>query len=111
VFVYRGQPAARAPGRMFEVVDPYLEDRSAQAALARADALARRLQLPRRYVYIPSDVGHQGTREVWLAVQPEETLLGPDSADALTGIPVDYIRREGPGAAAVRHYLKRWPAA
>lgn len=111
VFVYRGQPAARAPGRIFEVVDPYLEDRSAQAAFAKADALARRLQLPRRYVYIPSDVGLQGTREVWLAVQPEETLLGADSVDALTGIPVDYIRREGSGVAAVRHYLKRWPAA
>jgi hypothetical protein len=111
VFVYRGQPAARAPGRIFEVVDPYLEDRSAQAAFAKADAVARRLQLPRRYIYVPSDVGPQGTREIWLAVQPEETLLGSDSAEALTGIPVDYIRRGAGGPSAVRHYLKRWPAA
>ncbi len=111
VFVYRGQPVVRAPGRMFEVVDPYLEDRPAQAAFTKAEALARRLQLQRRFVYIPSTVGIQGVREVWLAVQPEETVLGPNSADALTGIPVDYIRREGAGPTAVRHYLKRWPVA
>ena len=53
----------------------------------------------------------QGVREVWAAVQPEETVLSPDSVDALTGIPVDYIRREGAGPTAIRHYLKRWPAA
>lgn len=111
VFAYQGATAPRTSSHLFEVVDPYLEDRPAQAAFARAETVARRLRLSRRFVYIPRDIGVPGVRRVWLTVQPEETLLVPRDADILTGIPVDYVRREDAGPTEVRHYLKRWPAA
>lgn len=111
VYLYRGEQATPMRGRIFEVVDPYLEDRPAQAAFAKAESLARRLRLPHRFVYLPTGAGIPAIREVWRAVQPAETLLVPDDAPALAGIPVDYLRHEVAGGATVRHYVKRWPAA
>jgi nucleotide-binding universal stress UspA family protein len=111
VFVYQGAPLARPLGRLFEMVDPYLEDKPAQVAFSQAEALGRRLGVPRRFVYVPAEVGPRGVPSVWSEVQPGETIVAPEQADLLGGIPVDYLRREGTDPAAIRHYFKRWPGS
>jgi len=75
VFLYRGTvaPRQRRPG-LFEVVDPYLDDRAAQDAFGRIERLARRLNLNRRYVYVPAGDGPQAVTRVWQRLQPQDTL-------------------------------------
>jgi len=58
VFVRWGtsDPLNRSP-RIFEIVNPYLDDPGAQEAFAQAERLARRQRLNHRYLYLPSTAG------------------------------------------------------
>ncbi|MCL4541610.1 MAG: APC family permease [Chloroflexi bacterium] len=86
VFLYHGSPTTRSTGRLFEVVDPYLEDRAAQVAFSRAEVVARRLRLPRQFVYVPHQIGATGVRQVWRSVQPGEVILATEQAADLSGL-------------------------
>lgn len=111
VFLYHGSPTIRSTGRLFEVVDPYLEDKAAQLAFSRAELVARRLGLPRQFVYVPHQIGAAGVRQVWRSVQPGEVILATEQADDFSGLAIDYVRRDSTEAGDIRHYLKHWVSA
>ena len=93
VFLYRGEQPAEAPGELLEVTDPYLKDRAAQVAFARAEARGRKLAPNRRYVYIPGDAGREVVGEVWKALSPRETLVVDGDQHVLPPLAVDRVRR------------------
>jgi hypothetical protein len=97
----------RRPG-IFEVVDPYLYDSAAQDAMGRAERLARRLRLDRRYVYIPANAGPDAVTRVWQTIRPRDTIAAGDEEAVLHEIAPDRIRRPAGAGAPIVHYLKHW---
>ena len=79
-FVYVAPPErARTSGpQMFEIVDAYHDDVTAQEVFARAEAAARKARLDSRFIYVPAEAP-EGTLD-WLASQlaPEETITLDD---------------------------------
>jgi amino acid transporter len=76
VFAFRGEtPRIRAPN-VLEILDPYADDPTAQAAFQKAESRARKAGVRPRYVYIPAGAD-QGVDE-WLREQlrPEEVITG-----------------------------------
>ena len=76
-----------------EVTDPYLGDRAAQVAFARAEAHARRSVRDRSYVYVPGRFRREAVGEVWKELAPSETLLVDGDQDVLPPLAVDRVRR------------------
>jgi amino acid transporter len=108
VFLYvgdRGATPGRAP-RMFEVVDPYLEDQGAKETFGRAENLARKSKVPRRFIYRvqkPDTVA-----QVWQVVHPRDTVVAAENAPQFEDINPDRIRYELTPGGKVAHLLKRW---
>lgn len=108
VFLYLGNPnerVRRAP-TIFEMVDPYLEDTQAKDYFGRAEALAQKAKVPRRFVYRqqhPDTVTH-----IWQAVHPRDTVVAANTADELGDISPDRIRYELTAQGKVAHMLKHW---
>ena len=74
VFLYvreRKPLPGRAPG-MFEVVDPYLDDLQAKEYFGKAENLAQKARISRRYVYRQQAPGT--VSRVWQAVHPRDTV-------------------------------------
>jgi hypothetical protein len=101
-----GTPESRP--QLFEVVDPYLNDRAAQEAFSRAERVGRRLGLQRRYVYVPAQEEPGGVRQVWKTIRPQDTLAVAGDEAALCGLAPDRVRRPAGGALPIVHYLKHW---
>lgn len=112
VFLYRGASnlPERAP-RLFEVVDPYLEDRAAQDAFGAVERVGRRLRVDRRYIYVPNERGPDAVARVWQAIRPRDTLVAADDADALHDAAPDRVGRQVVDGRAILHYRKHWPSA
>jgi hypothetical protein len=64
VFAFRGREKRTRALKLLEILDPYDEDKDAQAAFAVAEAAARKAGVPARYVYIPPDA-EEGTEDWW----------------------------------------------
>jgi amino acid transporter len=94
VFLYRGDPPSdhRRP-ELMAVADPYLEDRSAQVAFARAERAARRRSRNRQYVYVPGHFRRETVGEVWKSLLPRETLLIDGDQDVLPPVALDRVTR------------------
>jgi amino acid transporter len=90
-FVYRGE--LQAPGQLMEVDDPYLKDRAAQVAFARAESAARRAVRQREYVYVPGHFRREAVGDVWKAIHPRETVLADGDQDVLPPVALDRVRR------------------
>jgi hypothetical protein len=93
VFLYRGDPPPEHRNELMEVVDPYLRDRAAQVAFARAERAARRTVRDRHYVYVPGHFRREAVGDVWKSLSPAETLLVDGDQDVLPPIAVDRVRR------------------
>ncbi len=107
VFIYVGskQQRERAPS-MFEVVDPYLDDMQAKEYFGRAENLAEKARVPRRYVYRQKEPG--AVAEVWQVVHPHDTVVAAKNAPQLDDINPDRIRYELTPSGKVAHMLKQW---
>jgi hypothetical protein len=93
VFLYRGDlPAQRRP-ELLEVVNPYLRDRVAQVAFARAERVARKVSRDRHYVYVPGEFRREAVGDIWKELFPRETLLIDGDQDVLPPLAVDRVRR------------------
>jgi amino acid transporter len=108
VFLYLSENKAktgRAP-TMFEVVDPYLDDQQAKEYFGKAENLAQKARVPRRYVYRQqeSDV----VARVWQAVHPHDTVAAAENASQFEDINPDRIRYELTSKGKVAHMLKQW---
>jgi amino acid transporter len=93
VFLYRGDKAPPQRPEFLEVADPYLRDRAAQVAFARAERAARRVSRDRHYVYVPADFRREAVGDVWKQLSPRETLLIEGDQDVLPPLAVDRVRR------------------
>jgi amino acid transporter len=93
VFLYRGGAPADHRNELMEVADPYLKDRAAQVAFARAERGARRTVRDRHYVYVPGHFRREALGDVWKGLAPAETLLVDGDQDVLPPIAVERVRR------------------
>jgi amino acid transporter len=109
VFLYVGEPRVARTPRLFEVVDPYLEDEQAKELFGKAESQARRAKIStRRYVYRPYEPGT--IARVWQIVHPHDTIVPADEVPRIEDINPDRISYEiSPGGGMqVAHMVKRW---
>ena len=106
VFVQRGtsDPPDRAP-RLFEIVNPYLEDEAAQAAFSQAEGLARRQGLNHRYLYLPATAPPTAVAEFWRTLRPTEVVAVAGDEDLLSGIPNVRVERTSADGVSIVHLL------
>jgi len=112
IFLYRGMPVPRTRRQgIFEVVDPYLDDRSAHEAFARAERIGEQEGWNRKYVYLPPPAGRDAVTELWQTLQPGEMLAAPEDVEILHDIAPDRVSRSRSEAGGewVVHYFKHWP--
>ncbi len=111
VFLYRGDRPTSGGAELFEVDDPYLKDRRAQAIFARAERLARKSIRNRRYLYVPGHLRREAVGDVWKNLQPRETLLVEGDQDVLPPIALDRVRRPTVEGVPVLHLVSGRPRA
>lgn len=106
VFLYLGEPVPARPRRIFEVVDPYLDDLKAKEYFGKAENLARKARISRRYVYRT----HQPEviSRVWHVVRPRDIVIAADRATDLSDVNPDRVRYEITPGGKVAHLLKTW---
>jgi hypothetical protein len=75
VFAFRGETPQRRPPSLLEILDPYADDPTAQAAFQDAEVAARKAGIRARYVYIPE--GADEGIEDWVREQlrPERVIM------------------------------------
>lgn len=106
VFLYRGQVKRERPPRLFETVDPYLEDEAAKEAFAEAETIARERGVKRRYVYLTN--GPDAVFQIWQILRPRDTILVDQDSQIAHSLAPDLVRHSpGPGGQ-VTHLIKRW---
>lgn len=105
LFLAKPTPPGRAP-RMFEVVDPYLEDEQAKEAFGKAEHLAKKSKIARRFLYRQQE--KDAVAQVWQIVHPRDTVVAADTATQIADVNPDRIRYELTPAGKVAHLLKRW---
>ena len=93
VFLYRGDAPDGRRSELMEVADPYLTDRPAQVAFARAEAAARRRVRERSYVYVPGHFRPEAVGDVWKQLAPSVTLVLDGDQNVLPSIAIDRVRR------------------
>src|SRR5579859_538940 len=108
VFLYvsdRKPEVTRVPS-MFEVVDPYLDDLQAKEYFGKAESLAQKAKVSRRYVYRQQEPGT--VSRVWQGVHPRDTVVAAEFASEFEDVNPDRIRYELTSSGKVAHMLKQW---
>lgn len=106
VFLYVGEPKTARVPRMFEVVDPYLDDPRAKEYLGKAEQMASKSGISRRFLYRHDEPGVVGS--VWQLVHPHDTVIAAERAADVKDVNPDRIRYELMQGGKVAHLLKRW---
>jgi amino acid transporter len=106
VFLYLGEPTPARPRRIFEVVDPYLDDPRAKEYFGKAENLARKAKISRRYVYRTRQP--EVISRVWHIVRPRDIVIAADRATDLSDVNPDRVRYEITPGGKVAHLLKTW---
>jgi hypothetical protein len=106
VFLYMGKPQPSRTPRMFEFVDPYLDDQQAKKYFGEAEHLAQRSKVPTRFVYRQEEPG--GVARVWQVIHPRDTVVAAGNSQEIEDINPDRIRYEITPNGKVAHLLKRW---
>jgi len=106
VFLYLGEPKPTRAPRMFEVIDPYLDDPKAKEYFGKAEAAAQKAKIQRRFVYRKQqpDV----LARVWQVVHPRDIVIAADQATDLSDVNPDRVRYEITSSGKVAHLLKTW---
>ena len=91
---------------MFEIVDPYLDDLGARATFGKAEKLARKASIPRRFVYRQRE--NTETASVWKMIQPHDVILSAELAAQMQDINPDRIRYQLTSNGKIAHLLKHW---
>lgn len=106
VFLYLGQPGPKRVPRIFEVIDPYLDDLKAKEYFGKAESQAQKARIPRRFVYRTQ--GPEAISRVWHIVHPRDIVIAADKASHLEDINPDRVRYEITSSGKVAHLLKAW---
>lgn len=106
VFLYLAETASRAAPRLFEVVDPYLEDQSARNIFKQAATLANEAKLTTQFVYKQQEPGT--IANMWQKVRPHAMVLSAERTPQCEQLSPDFIRYELTPQGKVAHVLKSW---
>jgi amino acid transporter len=106
VFLYLGEPKPVRIPQIFEVYDPYLDDRQAKKSFGKAENLAQKSKIPRRFVYSTDEPG--AVADVWHIAHPHDTIIAADYAADVADVNPDRIRYELTPDGKVAHLIKRW---
>ncbi|HLI89143.1 MAG TPA: APC family permease [Ktedonobacteraceae bacterium] len=106
VFLYLGERQAERTPQPLEIVDPYLDDMAARAIFGKAERLARKARIARRFVYRQRE--NTDPAIVWQVLQPRDVVLSADMATRVQDINPDRIRYQLTSDGNVAHLLKRW---
>ncbi len=104
-FVYIAHPdsARTQDPQLFEIIEPYRDDITAQDVFAKAEAAARKARLDSRFIYVPAGTA-AGTVD-WLVthMSPQETIMLDDGA-GLAAADRFTLERRREGDTPVLHY-------
>jgi len=106
VFLYLAESRARRVPRLWEVVDPYLEDQPAKDTLKLAALRARKARVAPRFVY--RQQSPEAAARLWQIVHPRDVVLSAARAAQFEEINPDRIRYEFTPQGKIAHLLKRW---
>lgn len=106
VFLYLAEPGKKRAPRLFEVVDPYLEDQPAKDTLKQAARQAREAGLTTRFVYRQQEPGVAAS--IWQKIRPHDVVLAAEGAAQCEAINPDLIRYEITPQGKIAHMLKHW---
>jgi amino acid transporter len=106
VFLYLGKPRPDRTPSMFEVYDPYLYDQQAKEYFGKAEHLAQRSKIQRRFVYRQEGPG--SVANIWQVVHPHDTIVAAKNTSKIEDINPDRIRYEITPNGKVAHLLKSW---
>ena len=106
VFLFVGEPKAQRIPHMFEFVDPYYDDQEAKKTFGKAENLARKSKIARRFVYRQQEP--ETVASVWQVVHPHDTVVAAEIAPEIVDVNPDRIRYELTPTGKVAHLLKRW---
>jgi amino acid transporter len=108
VFLYLANPTTtvRRTPSIFEMVDPYLEDAHAKDYFGKAEALAQKAKVSRRFIY--RQQGDDIVGRIWQVVHPRDTVIAASKADKWGDINPDRIRYELTSQGKVAHMIKHW---
>ncbi len=106
VFLFVGESKAQRIPRMFEFVDPYFDDQEAKKTFGKAENLARKSKIARRFVYRQQEP--ETVASVWQVVHPHDTVVAAEIAPEIVDVNPDRIRYELTPTGKVAHLLKRW---
>lgn len=109
-FLYRGQRAHQHAGSLLEVRDPYLDDRKAQRAFARAEILARKSVPDRRYAYVPGDVRQAAAEELIQSIGARDVVVAEGDQRQLPSMAVDRVRVHYVDELPVLHLMSGRPS-
>ncbi|HEU5380111.1 MAG TPA: APC family permease [Ktedonobacteraceae bacterium] len=106
VFLYLGEPKPVRTPRIFEVVDPYLDDQKAKEYFGKAENLAQKAKIQRRFVYRKDEP--DAVSRVWRIIHPRDIVISADKASDIEDVSPDRIRYEITPNGKVAHLLKTW---
>ncbi len=106
VFLYLGEPKPARTPRIFEVIDPYLDDQKAKEYFGKAENLAQKAKIQRRFVY--RQQGPDTLARVWHIIHPRDTVIAADQATDIEDVSPDRVRYEITSSGKVAHLLKTW---
>lgn len=103
-FLYLGHAKAYQAPRLFEFHDPYYDDQQARSTFGKAEHLAQKAKIVRRFVYRqlePDAIAH-----IWQVVHPRDLIISSENASLLEEINPDRIRYEMTADGRIAHLLK-----
>lgn len=109
-FLFRGRRSHQRPSAILEVRDPYLEDRTAQRAFARAEILARPSVSDRRYAYVPGDVRREAAEELIQSIGARDMVIAEGDQHQLPSMAVDRVRVHYVDELPVLHLMSGRPS-
>ncbi len=105
-FLYLGRATTNRAPRLFEVHDPYYDDETARKTFGRAEHLAQKAKIARRYVYQQQKPGT--IERIWQVIHPHDVVILSENTSLLEEINPDRIRYEVTPDGGVAHLLKSW---
>jgi amino acid transporter len=105
-FLYLGQAKTHRAPHLFEFHDPYYDDQQARNTFGKAEHLAQKAKIARRFVYRQQEP--EVIERIWQVVHPRDLVIWPENTSLLEQINPDRIRYEMTPDGSIAHLLKSW---
>jgi amino acid transporter len=105
-FLYLGHAKPLRAPRLFEYHDPYYDDEHARSTFGKAEHMAQKAKIARRFVYRQQEP--ETIERIWRVVHPRDLVISPENTSLFEEINPDRIRYEVTPDGNVAHLLKSW---